>query len=135
MKYAVLHCIRAGQRVHRTARLIVDGAPEKTTASAVMTALEQAGKAVDFAEAGVPWGNHEIKNAKSLPAGTVGADDAPVITWDELNETRTVRRITLRLDPQDYARIHQAARRGDVSIQQWCVSALHKAAVAAENRK
>jgi hypothetical protein len=45
---------------------------------------------------------HEIKAEKSLPKGTMGVDDAPVLRWAELTASKaTLRRITLRLEPAD----------------------------------
>jgi hypothetical protein len=129
VRFVVIRTVKVGQRVHRQARLVVSDVPEKTDASAVMTALETAGKATDFADAGIPWGNHEVKAEKSLPKGTVDVDDAPVIRWEELTSSKaTLRRITLRLEPVDYDRVHQAARRTNTSIQTWCVHALVQAA-------
>jgi hypothetical protein len=45
VRFVVIHAVKVGQRVHRQARLVVSDVPEKTDASAVMTALESAGKA------------------------------------------------------------------------------------------
>lgn len=127
MKFIVFHSIRAGQKTHREAKLAVTDVPEKTSASAVMSVLEQAGKATDFSEAGVPWGNHEVRSDNKLPEGTSGVEQAPTVSWEELQETREVRRVTLRLDPQHYGQIKQAAVRDGMSIQAWCVAALENA--------
>ncbi|MGH3096451.1 MAG: hypothetical protein ACRDMV_10700 [Streptosporangiales bacterium] len=98
--------------------------PEKTSAAVVMDALETAGKATDFAESGVAWGNHEVKAERNLPKGTAGTDEAPSLSWTDLTGSKTLRRITLRLTPADYARVHMSARRADTSIQDWCVQTL-----------
>lgn len=134
MKYVVLHTIRAGQKTHRTAKLAVTDCPEKTSAHAVMSVLETAGKAADFSEAGVPWGNHEVKSASSLPSGTVGLDEVPAVTWDELQDTREVRRVTLRLPAADYGRISQAAARAGQSMQVWCHSTLMAATAPSDGK-
>jgi hypothetical protein len=129
VRYVVIRTVKAGQRVHRQARLVVADVPEKTDASAVMAALEVAGRATDFADAGIPWGNHEVKVDKQLAKGTAGVDEAPVVTWTELtSKPADLRRITLRLEPADYDLVHQAARRTNTSIQAWCVTTLRAAA-------
>jgi len=128
MRYIIFHSIRAGQKTHRTAKLVVTDVPEKTSASAVQSVLEQAGKAPEFSEAGVPWGNHEIKSATSAPKDATGIDEAPTVTWESLQSTREVRRVTLRLAPQDYGHIAQAAARASQSMQTWCVNTLLNAA-------
>lgn len=123
MRYVVVHTVRVGQKTVRTPKLVVTDVPEKTSSNAVAAALEQAGKAVEFSDAGIPWGNHEIKSDKALK-DVEGIDDAPTLSWVKLQETREVRRITLRLPAQDYARILQAAKRSNLSIQKWCEAAL-----------
>lgn len=128
MQYIVFHAIRAGQKVHRTAKLIVTDVPEKTSANAVMAVLEQAGKSSEFSEAGVAWGNHELKTDKSIPSGAIGVEEAPQVSYEDLQSTREVRRITLRLQPQDYAHILHAAKRSGLSIQKWCEQQLVNAA-------
>ena len=128
MKYIVFHSIRVGQKTHREAKLTITDVPEKTSANAVMSALEQAGKAGDFSEAGVPWGNHEVRSDNNKTReGASGIDQAPTVSWEELQETREIRRVTLRLDAQHYSQIKQAAVRDGLSIQGWCVAALERA--------
>lgn len=134
MRFVVLHTVRAGARVHRTARLVITDVPEKTDASAVMEALEQAGRAGEFAEQGVAWGNHEVKSEKALPKGTTGVDEAPIVAWADLTGTQTLRRVTLRLEPAIYDQVHLAARRAGKSIQTWCVEALHTAATSQDGQ-
>lgn len=135
MQYVVLHTVRVGAKTIRNARLVVTDVPEKTSAAAVMNVLEEAGKAVDFADGGVTWGNHEVKSDKSLPADTAGVDDAPRVSWVKLQDSREIKRITLRLPSQDYARIRQAAQRSGKSIQKWCEHTLAAAATANEEEK
>jgi hypothetical protein len=132
MRYIVFHAIRAGQKTHRTAKLAVTDVPEKTSANAVMSVLETSGKAHQFSEAGVLWGNHEVKSATSVPAGAEGVDEAPSVSWNELQNTREVRRVTLRLQPQDYGQIAHAAQRKGQSMQEWCVNTLVSAATDKE---
>lgn len=129
MRFVVVRTVRVGQRAHRQARLVVSGVPEHTEVDAVMVALAGAGKATDFADGGMAWGNHDVREEQRLPGGTVGIEDAPMIRWDELVASRTtLRRVTLRLEPSDYDAVHHAAQRTNTSIQAWCVDALRKAA-------
>lgn len=130
MEYIVFHTIRAGTKTVRTAKFVVTDVPDKTSATAVMNLLETAGKAVDFAEAGVPWGNHEVKSSKQLPTDATGVDEAPRASWDALQDTRDVKRVTLRFAPQDYAKFVQSAKRASLSLQKWCESRLLTAAKA-----
>lgn len=128
MKYYVLHAVRGlGQKVHRTARLAVVDVPEKTGINTVAEALERAGRGSDFTEGGVAWGNHEIKSERSLPKDTADTDAVPEVNWDELQATKEVRRVTLRLQPQEYDAIKRAAARAKLPIQQWCVTTLNAA--------
>jgi hypothetical protein len=124
VRFVVIHAVKVGQRVHRQARLVVADVPEKTDVGSVMTTLETAGKATEFADAGIPWGNHEVKADDKLPKGTAGVDTAPTVGWEQLTAPPPPRRITLRLEPTLYDQVHQAARRADQSIQVWCVDAL-----------
>lgn len=128
MEYVVCHLVRAGGKTLRAAKLVVTEVPDKTTATAVMDALEQAGKATDFAEAGIAWGNHEVTKAGKTTAEAHGLDQAPRVTWAELQDTREIRRVTLRLLGQDYATISRAAKRSGTSIQKWCENVLVTAA-------
>lgn len=129
MRFVVVRTVIVGRRAHRQARLVVSGVPEHTEVEAVMAALEEAGKATDFADGGMAWGNHDVRADRRLPKGTVGVDDAPMIRWDELVASRTtLRRITIRLEPTDYDAVHHAAQRTNTSIQAWCADALRKAA-------
>lgn len=135
MQYVVFHSIRAAGKHINTAKLIVANVPEKTSAQAVMDALDTAGKSGPFSDAGIPWGNHELKSDKKLPTGAVGVETAPVITWDELQNTREIRRITLRLQPADYTTIARAAQLDSLSIQKWCEQTLTAAAAAVVKNK
>jgi hypothetical protein len=122
--------VRVGQRAYRQARLVISSVPEHTDVGAVMVALENAGKATEFADGGMAWGNHEVRPDRRLPKGTIGVDDAPLIRWEELAASKAaLRRITLRLEPADYDVVHRAARRTNISLQAWCVDALRKAAI------
>jgi hypothetical protein len=136
MQYVVFHTVRAAGRQIHTAKLVVTDVPEKTAATAVISALDAAGKSAAFSDAGIPWGNHEVKSGTKLPAGAGGVDDAPKITWEELQGTREIRRVTLRLQPADYTTISHAARLARLSMQKWCettlVTAAEKAVKATE---
>lgn len=134
MRFVVIHAVKVGQRVHRQARLVVSDVPEKTDASSVMSTLETAGRATEFADAGISWGNHEVKAEGKLPKGTEGVDAAPTVTWEELTAPPALRRVTLRLEPTLYDQVHQAARRSDKSIQVWCVDALTTAASSSKEK-
>ena len=131
MRYAVLHTIHTPAGAHRTARLVIEEVPERTPLTVVLEALTNAGKAGEFSEGGVPFGNHEVRHEGKAgwPKGAEGIDDAPRITWAELTNPASIpgRRITLRLSPSQYDRIALAARRSGVSLQAWCVDALLKA--------
>jgi hypothetical protein len=130
VRFVVVRTVRVGQRAYRQARLVIAGVPEHTDIGTVMVALECAGKATDFADGGVAWGNHEVRPDRRLPKGTAGVDGAPVVRWEELADRRaSLRRITLRLEPVDYDLVFRAARRTNVSLQAWCVDALRKAAI------
>lgn len=127
MKYVVFHTVRAGNQVKRTAKLAVTEVPEKTSAQAVMNVLEEAGRAMEFSEAGIPWGNHEVKSDKNLPQNT-DTTGVTEVTWEQLQSTREIRRITLRFDARDYTNISRAAQQANKSMQQWCAQTLLDAA-------
>lgn len=130
MRFVVVRTVRVGQRAHLQARLVIANVPEQTDVGTVMVALECAGKATDFADGGMAWGNHEVRPDGQLPKGTTGLDDAPMIRWEELATGKaTMRRITLRFEPADYDMVYRAARRLNTSLQAWCVDALRKAAI------
>lgn len=61
MRYVVAHVINSPAGAVRTARLVISDVPDKTPVTDVMQALTDAGRAGEFSEAGVPFGNHEIK--------------------------------------------------------------------------
>lgn len=130
MRFVIVRTVKAGTTLHCQARLVVSEVPEGTEYGVVMAALEAAGKATEFADAGIPWGNHEVRADGSLPPGTVGVADAPTVRWPELvSEKISPRRITLRLRPTDYDLVHRAALRTNTSIQHWCVDTLRQAAI------
>jgi hypothetical protein len=130
VRFVVVRTVKVGQRAFRQARLVIINVPEHTDAGTVMVALECAGRATEFADGGMAWGNHEVRPERRLAKGTVGVDEAPVIGWAELAAGRTtLRRITLRLEPADYDMVYRAARRTNTSLQAWCVDALRKAAI------
>lgn len=141
MKFAVVRQISAGGKTHRDVRLVLDNVPEGTRADAVMTALEAAGrtgtsappgKVGEFSAAGIAWGNHVVKSATALPAGTQGLDVAPVESWDDLVAKPGVRRVTLRLAPEVYDRVSMAAARAGRPIQGWFEAAISAALDAQE---
>lgn len=130
MRYAVLHTIKTPTESHHTLRLIVENVPEKTPTAEVVDALTKAGKAGEFSEGGVSWGNHAIKaeTKTGWPKGTEGAESAPAINWNELVEiTPEIRRMTLRLEAPDYEAVVLAAKRANKSLQTFAVDALRTA--------
>lgn len=156
MRYVVAHVINSPAGGVRTARLVISDVPDRTTVDEVMRALEAAGltspsaarrndprtrrrepwREGGFSEAGVPFGNHEIKaeGRRGWPAGIAGIDAAPVVAWSRLTAERVQsegRRITLRLEPAEYDRVALAATRAGESIQAWAMRALMIAADAA----
>ena len=84
----------------RTARLVIVDVPDRTTVDDVRAALERAGRASEFSEAGVPFGNHEIRSSgRRWPYGISGIEDATRITWERLTRVPTRgegRSVTLR---------------------------------------
>lgn len=138
MRYAVvrtIHSPTAGDV--RSARLVLADVPDKTSVAAVAEALTQAGRAGEFSEGGVPFGNHEIRaeGRAGWPKGIAGIDQAPSVTWARLVQPPTPaegRRITLRLTPAEHDRFTLAAQRAGVSLQTWCMDALAAAADLAE---
>jgi hypothetical protein len=134
MRYAVVHTVRVGSKVvQRTVRLVVANVPERTERDKVTEVLESAGRAVDFSEAGIAWGNHEIKDADHLPAGTANLDAAPTVDWSSMVDDREVRRITLRLPKELYAGIVLAAKRDNQRIQGWCEQHLRDAVMRSQS--
>lgn len=132
MHYAVVHVVRVGTRVaQRRVRLVITGVPERTPAEKVIEVLETAGRAVDFSEAGVRWGNHEVRDAEHLPAGTTDLDTAENVAWSSMVDDREIRRITLRLPAELYADVVLAAARADLRLQGWCEAVLRHAAAEA----
>jgi hypothetical protein len=130
VRFVVVRTVKVGLRSYRQARLVITDVPEQTDVGTVMLALERAGKATDFADGGMAWGNHEVRPDRQLPEGTTGVEDAPVIRWEDMPAGKaTLRRITLRFDPGDYDMVYRAARRMNTSLQAWCVDALRKAAI------
>lgn len=127
MIYAVARVITSPTGAVRTARLVIDDVPDKTTVHDVLAALEAAGKAAEFSEGGVPFGNHEIKgNTRGWPFAIAGIEDAPRITWAKLTAPPSRadgRRVTLRLTDAEHARYTLAAQRSGLSLQEWMVEA------------
>lgn len=132
MRYVVARVITSPTGSVRTARLLIVDVPDKTTVPEVLDALTTAGKAAEFSEAGVPFGNHEIKpDHRGWPFGISGIDEAPSITWGSLTKTPTRgdgRRITLRLTDGEYSTVALAAQRDGKSLQVWAMDVMLAAA-------
>jgi hypothetical protein len=134
MRYVVIRSIHspiAGDV--RTARLVLADVPDKTSVADVAEALTAAGRAAEFSEGGVLYGNHEIKaeGRSGWPKGIAEIESAPVLTWARLVQPPTPgegRRVTLRLTPAEHATFTLAAQRAGVSLQTWCMDALTRAA-------
>jgi hypothetical protein len=143
MRYVVARVITSPAGAVRTARLLVTDVPERTSPEAVLAALEAAGLAGEFSEAGVPFGNHDVKadGRRGWPYGISGVHDAEAapwsgppakrpepaaITWADLTRERTRgegRRVTLRLTDAEHARFTLAAQRAGASLQEWFMAA------------
>jgi hypothetical protein len=133
MRYVVARTITSPTGSYRTARLVVTDAPPKTTLEQVLAALEHAGKLAEFSEAGVPFGNHEVRadGTRGWPFGITGIDEAPSVTWADLTAERpraAGKRITLRPSPEQHARYKLAAEREGVSLDTWMLRAADRAA-------
>jgi hypothetical protein len=128
MMYVVARVITSPTGKYRTARLRVTDAPPHTTLEQVLAALEADGRAAEFSEAGVPFGNHEVKadGTRGWPYGITGIAEAPAVTWADLTREkprREGRRVTLRLTDAEHARYSLAAMREGMSLQSWFVEA------------
>ena len=137
MRYVVAHVITSPAGSVRDARLVISDVPDKTSVADVIKALTDAGRTGPdgFSEAGVPFGNHEVKpeTRAGWPKNIAAIDDAPVVTWARLitpprpNEGR---RVTLRMPPAEYDAIALAAKRAGESLQAWAMSTLLDKAAA-----
>jgi hypothetical protein len=136
MRYMVAHVINSPAGAVRSARLIIDDVPDKTTRGDVLDALTAHGDAARFSEAGVPFGNHEViaEGRKGWAPGLAGIGEAPRMTWEQLTiaaPRNDVRRLTVRLSPAQYATIQLAAQRdAGGNLQQWSERVLTAAATS-----
>lgn len=134
MRYAVIRAIHSPTVGGiRTARLVIADVPDKTTVAEVAEALERKGRAAEFSEGGVQFGNHEIRaeTRAGWPKGVAGIEGADMVTWAELTRVpmpNEGRRITLRLTPAEHARYSMAAQRAGQTLQAWCLAALDRQA-------
>jgi hypothetical protein len=136
MRFVVARVINSPAGAVRRARLVIEDVPDKITIDQAIEALTAAGKAAEFSEDGIPFGNHEIKRdgVRGWPFGISGIDEAPSISWERLTRTPTRgegRRVTLRLTEPEYAAITLAAQREGVSLQAWALESLLAAATPA----
>jgi hypothetical protein len=149
MRYVVARVITSPAGAVKTARLLVTDVPSGTQLGDVLAALEAAGLGGEFSEAGVPFGNHEVKpDSRGWPWGIHAIDEAAAVkwtswhdrrpepgsvTWEMLTRTRgrnEGRRVTLRLTDAEHATYSLAAQRAGQSLQEWMVAAADAAAVA-----
>lgn len=136
MRFAVAHVINSPAGAVKTARLVINDVPEKTTVAEVLAELVSAGKDAEFAEGGVPFGNHEVisdhaRGRSGWPKGLQGVDSAPTLAWSRLTtppQRNDGRRVTLRLLPAEHAALTLAAQRSGASLQEWCMRELIAAA-------
>ena len=126
MRWAVIHTIR-GRKARRFCRLVVEDVPEGTSRKAVQEALETAGQAVDFTEAGVAWGNHTIVAEGRWPEELGHLDAAKRISWAKL-DAGAERRITVRVPARLFYAVNLAAKSSGDSLNNWCLKALEAAA-------
>jgi hypothetical protein len=135
MRYVVARVITSPAGAVKTARLLVTDVPAGTQLGDVLAALEAAGKSAEFSEAGVPFGNHEIKaDTRGWPWGIHDIDEAPKVTWEKLTTPPSRgegRRVTLRLTDAEHATYTLAAQRAGQSLQEWMVAAANAAATQA----
>jgi hypothetical protein len=132
VRYVVARVINSPRGAVRTARLLITDVPDKTSLDQVLDALTSAGKAAEFSEAGVPFGNHEIKaDHRGWPFGISGIDEAASVTWERLTREPTRsegRRATLRFTEAEFATVSLAAKRAGKSLQQFGLDAMIAAA-------
>lgn len=134
MRYMIAHVINSPAGAVRTARLIIDDVPDKTTKADVLDALTRHGDAARFSEAGIPFGNHEAlaEGRAGWPKGVAGIAEAQHTTWERLTvaaPTNDLRRLTVRLSPAAYAAIQLAAQReAGGNLQRWSERVLIAAA-------
>lgn len=134
MRYMVAHVISSPGGAVRTARLVIDDVPDKTTKADVIEALTKHGDAARFSEAGIPFGNHEVlaEGRHGWPKGVGAIADAKLTTWADLTGAPLngdMRRLTVRLSPADYAAIQLAAQRETGgNLQRWSERVLVAAA-------
>ena len=137
MRYVVARVITSPAGAVKTARLLITDVPSGTQLADVLGALEAAGKSAEFSEAGVPFGNHEIKaDVRGWPFGIHAIDEAPSVTWAKLITPPTRgegRRVTLRLTDAEHAAYTLAAQRAGQSLQEWMVAAADAATRQAES--
>ena len=146
MRYVVARVITSPAGAVKTARLLITDVPAGTQLGDVLAALEAAGLAGEFSEAGVAFGNHEIKaDSRGWPWGIHDIDQAAAVkwtswgdkrpdpgsvTWEMLTRTRgrnEGRRVTLRLTDAEHATYSLAAQRAGQSLQEWFVAAANAA--------
>jgi hypothetical protein len=134
MRYAIVRAIHSPTAGDiRSARLVLGDVPDKTTVAEVAQSLIEAGRAAEFSEAGVEFGNHEIiaEGRAGWRKGVEGLGDAPVLTWHRLITPPLAsdgKRVTLRLTPAEHQRVSMAAERAGLSLQSWCMARLLPAA-------
>lgn len=112
----------------RRLRLVLEGVPVDVKKPAVLAALEAAGCAAAFSDAGVAWANHVVLSEARWPAELDTAPDVQRWTWEALNGAQKARTVTLRLEPADYAAIALAAASAGEDLYPWCRAQLLEAA-------
>jgi hypothetical protein len=133
MRYMLAHVISSPAGAVRTAKLIIDDVPDKTTKADVIGALTAHGDAATYSEGGIPFGNHEVlAETRAGWAKVAGIAEARRETWADLVAEKIkndIRRLTVRLSPADYAAIQLAAEReAGGNLQKWSERVLIAAA-------
>src|ERR1700694_3520774 len=132
MDWMVIHRRRIGARRAAPPRLQITGVPQAVKVAAVRAALEQAGWALQFSEAGTAWANHTLLPSSRWPDDW--AADRPVrrVRWDQLATPTglkpTARRITLPAPPAIHAQLTLAARAAGLPLATWALNTLTTAA-------
>lgn len=128
--WGVFQQIRDGRhRLHRL-RLVATDVPDDVKKPAVLEALEGAGCAARFSEAGIPWANHVVLAEPRWPETITAAKGEAVqtLTWDGLQGAQKGRVVSLELAAVDYAALALAAAQTGEQLYPWCRRVLLEAA-------
>lgn len=111
----------------RRLRLVITDVPSISRRE-VLAALEGAGYSAVFAEGGIPWLNHQVVPEASWPS-MVSTDTATGrVTWEQLEGRQKSRKLSIDLEPGDYAKLVLAAQAAGEQLYPWCRRRLVEAA-------